>query len=159
MQFVIHRGFQRAEQLELRRNRRIWAAAMRIKLNGWQRIGIVLSLIWFVIFGGYVWQESAKHSGDFYKSSLLTCGEILDTKQESLRYIEKQEDRNEKEAANVAEYEKCRGDAEKLFYREVDANYASIPIYLAIDFGIVVFGWLVAWLVVAISKWIRRGFA
>lgn len=26
---------------------------MRIKLNGWQRIGIVLSVIWFLGFAGY----------------------------------------------------------------------------------------------------------
>jgi hypothetical protein len=36
------------------------------RLNGWQRIGIILSVIWFVGFAWYVWSSDRKQKADSY---------------------------------------------------------------------------------------------
>src|SRR5271168_1648114 len=94
---------------------------MRIKLNGWQRIGIVLSVIWFFGFAGYVWTDSIHNVGEFYGWQLGMCVAILDTKNGSLQYIGKKEDRDAKSDANAAEYLSCRQNAQRLFFGEWNA--------------------------------------
>jgi len=132
---------------------------MRIKLNGWQRIGIVMSVVWFFGFAGFVWIWDTRERGTFYGWQLKMCDAILSTKNESLQYLTKREDRDERADENAAEYLSCRRSAERLFLGEMNGRYGGIPILLAVDFGIIIFAWLVAWFVVAITRWISRGFA
>jgi hypothetical protein len=41
--------------------------------RGWRRIGIVLSVIWFIGFGGYVWTSEVRHISDYYEFQLKMC--------------------------------------------------------------------------------------
>jgi hypothetical protein len=43
---------------------------MRIKLNGWQRIGVVLSVIWFVGFAGYKWYTAIRMKAEMYANEI-----------------------------------------------------------------------------------------
>jgi hypothetical protein len=123
---------------------------MANRVRGWRRIGIVVSVVWFIGFGGYVWSDSTRRNGDFYSSQLGMCKLILDTDNESrLRTPDE----------NWAKYEKCRADAEKLFFFEADQLYKGIPIILGVDLATIAIGWALVWFVVFVVRWIRRGFA
>jgi hypothetical protein len=50
---------------------------MTIKLNGSQRIGIVLSIIGFIGFGLYFWNDAVKTNGEYYKQGLNLCYDML----------------------------------------------------------------------------------
>jgi hypothetical protein len=36
-----------------------------MRLSGWQRIGVILSVIWFIGFAGYIWHADRKEKADF----------------------------------------------------------------------------------------------
>jgi hypothetical protein len=132
---------------------------MGIKLKGWQRIGIVMSVVWFFGFAGFVWIRDTRERGTFYGWQLKMCDTILSTNNESLQFLTKREDRGERADENAEEYLNCRAAAERLFLGEMSTRYSGIPILLAVDCGIIVICWLVSWLVVKIRRWTRRGFA
>jgi hypothetical protein len=129
---------------------------MRLGLNGWQRIGIVLSVIWFIGFAGYIWSQQVKSDVELYGRYLDTCYTILNMDNEA--YIANQEDRDKRQAANWTKYEKCQSGAGAIFHERADNNYKGIPILLAVDFGTVLFGWLVVWSGIGITRWIKGGF-
>jgi hypothetical protein len=127
--------------------------------KGWRRIGIALSVIWFVGYGGYMWFWSTGHNADFYGSQLRMCYAILDVDNETLQYTRTDEERGKKAVENQAKFEKCRSDAEKLFLSAAGQMYRGIPILLGIDLMTVGIGWLLAWFAVLLVRWVRRGFA
>jgi hypothetical protein len=47
------------------------------------RIGIVLSVIWFVGFGGYIWFSSIQRLDDLYSLDLRACSANFDRDQNS----------------------------------------------------------------------------
>jgi hypothetical protein len=116
---------------------------MRIKLNGWQRIAIVVSLIWFLGFFQYQWNSRVQGVRDLYELESIACYE------KSSGYAEKQEEEDLKR-------EKCRDKASADHDHNFGEARAEIPWLLAADLVTVVFGWLVAWIVVSITRWIRR---
>jgi len=81
------------------------------------------------------------------------------TDNERLRYIENQGEREKTESANWAKYENCQKDAREFFHREVEEAKSGMPLVLAFDLGTVLFGWLVVWMFVGITRWVTRGFA
>jgi hypothetical protein len=42
-------------------------------MKGWRRIGIVLSVLWFVGFGFWLWSSETNRHYEFYKGQLSTC--------------------------------------------------------------------------------------
>ncbi len=133
---------------------------MRIRFNGWQRIGIVLSIMWLVGFTAHMWNVEAKRATNFYGYEWKMCAIIAENELKSLLSGRYEEDWVKQSAQIDAEAKKCRDSAEAYFNKSInDRIYKSIPIWLAESFGIIVLGWLVAWFLVGIAKWIRRGFA
>jgi hypothetical protein len=55
--------------------------------KGWKRIGIVLSVIWFVAFGGYLWSNGISSMDAFHRRQIESCYSILSAENESLQYI------------------------------------------------------------------------
>ncbi len=132
---------------------------MRLRLNRWQRIGIVLSVMWFIGFEGYIWHIGNRNVFDFYSSSLHMCSTILDTDNEALQYIEKTEDRNKRQTDNWTKYGNCQTRADALMHTMVDGNNSGIPILFVVAFLTVLFGWLVVSFVIGITQLIKVGFA
>lgn len=130
-----------------------------MKCSGWRRIGIVLSVIWFVGFGGFLWIASVNHNAGLYGLRLRMCDAILDADNEALQHITKQGDRALKAFDNSMTREKCGSDAEKVFLDRDEQLYRGIPILLGVDFATVIVGWLIVWVVISIFRWISRGFA
>jgi len=128
---------------------------MRLGLNGWQRIGIVLSVIWFIGFAGYAWSHAVQSVVEFYGRHLDICYTILNMDTEA--YIGNQEDRDKRQAANWTKFKKCQSEGSAILNEMADNNYKGIPILLAVDFGTVLFGWLVVWSGMGITRWIKKG--
>ena len=108
--------------------------AMGVRLNGWQRIGVVLSVLWIVVVG--FWRNDA-----IIKSAQETAEAFYNTCVDAHPYPNDQS---------------CVDEIWKnfeLFSRGhwIDAAFvAFVPILIA---------WLLVWLCVAVFRWVRRGFA
>ena len=128
------------------------------KLSGWQRIGIVVSVIWFVGFAGYV--VAHRQDEALYDKLLLTCAEGLQRDVALSEYAETAEafERRRQEYGN--KYSKCLNDAHASSFRFGLSNdpLQAIPLILAVDLGMIVIGWLIAWYVVMVFSGIRAGF-
>jgi hypothetical protein len=105
--------------------------------RGWRRIGVILSVIWFVGFGLYAWTDSTTQSSNFYKASLSVCYGL----------------------SKPADGDRCKNEATALFKQEADKRWEQFPLFLAFDLATVAVGWLLVWAVVALVRWVGRGFS
>jgi len=129
---------------------------MRTRLNRWQRIGIVLSVLAFVGLGVYAWVFEARHRDRFYSTQLSMCDGTLRTQNEALQGIGTQEDRAKREAVNQSEYEECKNEAGATLRDLFNTSLQRMPIFLAKVLGLIVLAWLIEWFVVEITRWIKR---
>ena len=129
---------------------------MRIRLNRWQQIGVVLSVLAFVGIGIYAWVFEARHRDSFYITQITMCYNTLRTQNDALQGLGTQEDRPEREAANQAEYGQCMNEADATLRATTDADLKRMPIFLATVLGLIVIAWLIELLVVEIARWIMR---
>ena len=129
---------------------------MRIRLNRWQQIGVVLSMLAFVGIGIYAWVFEARHRDSFYITQITMCYGTLRIQNDALQGLGTQEDRAEREAANQSEYGQCMNEADATLRETNDANLKHMPIFLATVLGLIVIAWLIEWFIVEIVRWIRR---
>jgi hypothetical protein len=135
---------------------------MGTKGRGWRRIGIVLSVIWFVGFFAWVWTNDVQQKSEFAAHQVNGCYLILSADNESLQYIKDENERETRSAANWRKYHDCEDRVWAFFTTEVQASHsaAALAILLAIDLAAVLIGWLTTWSVVLVVRWIGgRGFA
>ena len=104
---------------------------MRIRLNRWQQIGVVLSMLAFVGIGIYAWVFEARHRDSFYITQITMCYGTLRIQNDALQGLGTQEDRAEREAANQSEYGQCMNEADATLRETNDANLKHMPIFLA----------------------------
>ena len=115
---------------------------MRIKLNGIQRIGIVVSAIAFVGFAVAAWIFDVREKNDFYGYQLGMCYRILNLDNDAMQYIEKQDQREKQRSTNTDRYEQCKVVASNFHTAQFNASKSGIPILLAIEFFVILLGWL-----------------
>jgi hypothetical protein len=127
-----------------------------MRLNRWQRIGIVLSVLAFIGLGVYAWVFEARQRDRFYSTQLSMCDGTLRTQNEALQGIGTQEDRAKREAANQSEYEECKNEAGATLRESFNASLQRMPLFLAKVLGLIVLAWLIEWFVVEIARWIKR---
>src|SRR5665213_495776 len=127
-------------------------------MKGWRRIGIVISVLWFLGFGFFLWNMHIHDLTDPYDSELHLCGSLLDIDNDGLQYV-KPGSRDARQAVNWTKYEDCKKRAEVNFHKLADeqGTYA-IPIVLAINAVSIALGWLLVWFIVVVVRWVRRGF-
>jgi TRAP-type C4-dicarboxylate transport system permease small subunit len=105
--------------------------------RGWRRIGIVLSVIWFIGFGGYLLADSWRTVKRAYSSEFQKCS-----------------------SPNAVEpWRKCWDEVADRHWRAQEENFRNVPLLLAIDLGTILFGWLVIWGIVGVARRINRGSA
>lgn len=107
------------------------------RLNGWQRIGIVLSIIWCIGSGVYLWIDQMNDLHESYGAQLHLCMDLPNG------------------------YEMgCIKDADAVFSNMVAALYRAWPwealIFCSVTLAI---GWFGAWGILATKRWIARGFS
>jgi hypothetical protein len=104
------------------------------KLNGWQRIGFVLSVLWILTTGPvHYWEKSGVEL-----DSRDTRNSICES------YQKTQENRKE-----------CIETSEYLAKERINQIQGQS---LFISFGFIPFFWLITYFMVFIAKWIRNGF-
>ena len=104
----------------------------RIQLNGWQRIGVVVSIVWFFV-GGFWGNSIGIHQGDSATALLKLC----------LKY-------------DPDHWDRCNGQFSHDYPIAIQGHW-----WLALIIAIVpiILGWLLTYAIIRIVKWIRRGFS
>lgn len=116
--------------------------------RGWRRIGIVLSVLWFVGFPLYqLFSDHSRNLG-LYEAQTAACRHAL------------MEDRLSGEEQLSSRYRKCLDDA-NLLLRMADDGLLTTGLPLFAFFGSVMIflAWLIVWGLVAVVRWVNRGFA
>jgi hypothetical protein len=106
--------------------------------GGWRRIGIVLSIIWFVGFGGWMWIDSVGENADFYGGLFGMCYSI------------------QSETAR----RECQKHAND-YYQTTSAKLQSpevLAALVAVDAGTVALGWSIVMAAVALVRGVKHRF-
>jgi hypothetical protein len=110
---------------------------MSIRLEGWRAVGLVLSILWFVGFAAWGWNDSIEQNRHKFTAGLNDC-----YRSETQRPSD----------TDWTQFRECLDKEKALFAQEFESNRRSIPILLAIDLFIIVMAWLVAWLLAAMLR-------
>jgi hypothetical protein len=136
---------------------------IEIKNIGWRRIGMSVSIVWFIGFAWFLWPR--EDEGEFYNEQLRLCRTIWHVDSGQSEAIDKDQERNKRQAHNWSEYLKCESHVATLADRQTASEKREKRFVLGMDYLIVVFGWLVVWGVITlvwsvtgIGRWIRRRF-
>lgn len=104
-------------------------------MRGWGRLGIVLSVVWALAVFFYVRSRDIEQARNFSSFVYSTCSEA-------------------KSAAKDYEFRECSERASK-GYLDYDPGLSNAAIAALLP---IPFMWLAAWLVVAVTRWVVRGF-
>ncbi|MGO9358661.1 MAG: hypothetical protein ACLP1D_13465 [Xanthobacteraceae bacterium] len=113
---------------------------MHINLEGWQRVGIAVSVVWFIGFL-FVGDYSTRWFWYSYGIEKSVC-------EEKFGITWKDESKSDIDASRAG-FEKCRTEARNAFL-------GAIGKIVAKDLGAIVLGWLVAWLGIVAMRRVRR---
>jgi hypothetical protein len=126
-------------------------------MRGWWRIGVVLSVIWFVGFGGWLWLSSTGAYMDIHQWQLQDCHNLYRKEREQLQGFDPQFD--QKAAKINSESKACQEEAAAHFERQMDKLfYSQGGLIFAVDAGVLALVWSLAWIVVAVGRWVAAGF-
>ena len=118
-----------------------------MKARGWRRVGIVLSVIWFLGFGAFLFVQPSDGAKAYARTY---C--------DAHRMIDRYRDNNPHEwtAADIAE---CVSAAILKYDGERPRDLLNVAAgVLAADLLMIGLGWLIAWGCIAVGRWIHRGF-
>jgi hypothetical protein len=105
-------------------------------MNGWQRIGIVLSLLWILGAGLYQRSSDMQRAGDMGGWAMDVCN-------------------RSQTAKGSSDFSRCSGEFEKMFYTFAEGSWGNVAF---VALAPIPFAWLVAYIIVWLTRWIRRGF-
>jgi hypothetical protein len=127
-------------------------------MKGWRRIGAVLSVLWFVGFGGWIWHTSVNNNVEFYEWQLRNCNTLSGMRREPIQWDDPQRDQK---YARIEEQDKaCTDKASAFFGQQMDTlkSHSHIWVLVAVDAGLLALFWLLAWIVVCVGRWVAAGF-
>jgi hypothetical protein len=116
---------------------------IKIALGGWQRIGVVLSILWFIVGG--LWINSVV-TDELGASAVTQFGQCL-----KARSI--QPDGTIPRDTN---WDPCQAAFERDFLRAIADRWYWTLVFTLIPIPIV---WLICYGLLALARWIRAGFA
>jgi hypothetical protein len=134
--------------------------ATQMAMKGWRRIGIVLSVIWFLGFGIYQLAQPT-FEVELYGRSLHNCTTIYEEAQENVRkFARDADDMIKRWMPDIeAALKECEEQA-KLRYEGAEPSvYARLAEIIIVNLITIALAWLVAWGCVAVGRWVYRGFA
>ncbi|WP_443749691.1 hypothetical protein [Asticcacaulis solisilvae] len=108
------------------------------KLNGWQRIGVIASVIWIVAAGVGERIREQKYFEDLEYASVSVC-------EQKWQY------------EPMPSPDPCIEDGVNTYFNNLKAAGWSGPLIAA--FLPVAVGWGLTYLILALARWVRRGFA
>ena len=114
---------------------------MSIKLSVWQRNGVVMSVIWILGVAGYAGYILYNE-----KQEDALQGRFAELRSECEQYVKDPLNPEAEFDPSISVSKRCFNEARSRFAKNM----------LAIDFGVVVFGWLAVWLGIVITRFVRR---
>jgi hypothetical protein len=126
---------------------------MGVKLGGWQRIGVILSVLWFIGFGVFMFEHEFSGHSDFRMWQLGNCVKIAEWRRESLQPSDASRD-----AQIERDLKDCSDRASAFFTKQVGDLWSNLWILLLIDLASIALAWLLVWIVVSLVRWVSRGF-
>ncbi len=111
-----------------------------LRLNGWQRIGIVLSIVWLIVVCPWIRYGQEQHAEQEYKHSYDGCVGPEPPDKTDLKRLDIEE--------------RCRADAVNM-YQLYEGSWRSAALLTLIP---ILIAWLFAYGLVFLVRWIRRGF-
>jgi len=124
-------------------------------MKGWRRLG-VLSVLWFVVFGGWLWNSSTNEINEFFRWQLENCFNVSEMKREPLSYADPQYDQKNAKIEN--EEEACGDRASAHHHQQFDDLYSNVWVLLLVDLASIALAWFVAWIVICVGRWVVAGF-
>jgi hypothetical protein len=105
------------------------------KLNMWQRLGVVASVLW--VIGGGFWQRDSDldKASNFSAAVYSMCSEA-------------------KSVRHDYDFKSCSAEADHSFNVMLEGSWWNVA---AFSFGIVLLGWLMAWLSIRVGRWVLAG--
>jgi hypothetical protein len=106
-------------------------------MNGWQRIGIVLSVLWVFGAGFYQRKTDMDRAGTMGGWAMSVCERVQTSKGSN-------------------DFSRCTGEFERMFNTFAENSWGNVGFVALAPIPI---AWLLVYFVVWISRWVRRGFA
>jgi len=125
-------------------------------MRGWRWLGGVLSLLWFVGFGGWLWMSSVGDRHEWYALQLQRCYSSSVMNREKLQTDNGQYD--QKIADISREYYFCTERAKAIFDRQMDERRSHVGKIMAINAGVLAAIWLLVWMAITVLRWGAAGF-
>lgn len=118
---------------------------IRIKLNGWHRIGVILSVAWFFI--GFIWASNSQmtNAQDRTAFTQQECASVQNQIPAGPSYGN--------------EFEKMGHDCDRLAHQTYEAAMAN-NVSSALLAGLIPIpiGWAIVYICLWLARWVRRGF-
>jgi len=124
-------------------------------MRGWCWLGAVVSLLWLVGLGGWLWMSSAGDRDEWYAIQLQRCYSSNDINREKLRLDNEQYDQKITDISR--EYYFCTERAKAIFDRQMDEIRFHIRNVMAVNAGMLVAIWLLVWIAIIVWRWIAAG--
>jgi hypothetical protein len=102
-----------------------------MRLNGWQRIGVIASAVWGIA-GWLIGNSIGLHGGDLAESEFADCI-----------------------ASPITTGDACLAHFRTAYAAGIDGHWLTAAFWAVIP---ILLGWLAAWTIVALTRWVRRGF-
>jgi hypothetical protein len=102
-----------------------------MKINGWHRLGVLASGLWFVT--GFFWGNSVG----------LGYGKVADIIYDSCTH-----------ETNV-DWAACNAEFNRVYTSSISSHWQLAWIYALVP---IVLGWLAVYTILALARWVRRGF-
>lgn len=131
-----------------------------MRLNGWQRIGVIVSVLWIV--GGFLWGNSWYLSSQDapVASEYRLCEAAADQKQQN--YMQEaqaaQESNTPLRTTDTwnADDAKCQQEMNSGFIAATKGHWLAASLFAIFP---LLFAWGLAWIVMRLYRWVRTGFA
>lgn len=106
-------------------------------LSGWQRIGVVISVVWAVGAGIYARNADVERASNFHAAIYRTCTET-------------------KSARSDFDFSECSQDAGRASSTQMTRSWGNTAVVALVP---IPFGWLAVLLILKVSRWVRAGFS
>ena len=121
-------------------------------MRGWPWLGVLLSLLRLVGFGGWLWMSSVGDRDEWYALQLQRCYHSSDRNREKLRTDDGQY--NQKIADISLEYYSCTERARSIFDRQMDERRSHVRTIMAVNASVLAVVWLLVWMAIIVRRWI-----
>jgi hypothetical protein len=122
-------------------------------MHGWRRLGIVLSVLWFV--GFWLWLRQADHDSAWTASGYRTCSVSAGARREVWIDFDPTDPQVIETLEKINRWQRqCEDIASADYFRKATPMWSI----LAADALSLALLWLLAWMITAVGRWVAATF-